>query len=101
MRLRNSFWAMLGRDTSEASALVVERIRKTMLLTLDEHGHDGQDSHYALDIKINFAQDIAELWYLRPDLMNAIAATRGEVEAQQVMESVTALFKGHFSAGWR
>lgn len=98
MRLRNSFWAMLGRDRSEAPALVVERIRKTMLLALDEH---GQDSHYALDIKINFAQDIAELWYLRPDLMNAIAATRGEVEAQQVMESVTALFKGHFSAGWR
>lgn len=99
MRLRNSFWAMLGRDISEAPDVVTERARKAMLLALDKHCSDNH--HYALDIKINFAQDLTELWYLRPDLMNAIAASQDEAVAGQILASITDLFKGHFRTSGR
>lgn len=96
MRLRNSFWALLGRDVSEATPqVVIERIRKEMLFALDEYCNND---HYALDLKITFAKDVAELWYLRPDLMFAIAACKDQATAEQTIAEISKLFKGHFSA---
>jgi hypothetical protein len=95
MRLRNSFWAMLGRDTSEASEAVVERIRARMLSAMDDYGLEHA-SH--LDVKISFATDIDALWYLRSDLMNAICATRGESVARAALTEITTMFKGYHAS---
>lgn len=92
MRLKNSFWALLGREVSEAPAVVAERIRKAMLFALDAH---CGNQHHALDLRINVARDIAELWYLRPDLMQAISVSSGEVVARGVLTQITVLFEGH------
>jgi hypothetical protein len=92
MRLRESFWAMLGRETSDTPDAVIEAIRAAMLNALDEH---CSVDHYTLDMKISFARDVSELWYLRPDLMNSISASQGERIARQALVDVTALFKGH------
>jgi hypothetical protein len=94
MRLRNSFWALLGRDVSETPQLVIERIRKAMLFALDEHCNND---HYALDLKITFAKDVAELWYLRPDLMYALAASKNQTVAEDCIAEISTLFKGHFN----
>jgi hypothetical protein len=93
MRLRNSFWALLGREANDMPQVVVERIRKQMLFALDDHC--GSD-HYALDLKITFAKDVKALWYLRPDLMNAIAASKNQSVAESAIASIAPLFKGHF-----
>ncbi len=92
MRLRQSFWAMLGRETVDTPTVVVERIRKDMLLALDAH---CGDAHYTLDIKISFARNISELWYLRPDLMHAISACREESVARAALNQITLLFQGY------
>lgn len=92
MRLRESFWAMLGRETSDTPDEVIEAIRVAMLDALDSHC-DG--NHCALDMKISFATDVSELWYLRPDLMNTISASQSESVARRALVNVTALFKGH------
>jgi hypothetical protein len=64
MGIRESFWAALGRDVSDSPDAALERVRKAMLLVVDEY---GGENHYRLDMKINFARDVAELWYLRPE----------------------------------
>jgi hypothetical protein len=92
MRLRDSFWAMLGRETSDTPDEVIEAIRAAMLNALDTH---CSNNHYALDVKISFATDVSELWYLRPDLMNSISASQSERVAHQALVYITALFKGH------
>jgi hypothetical protein len=96
MGIRDSFWAMLGRDTSDSPDVALERVRKAMLLVVEEYG--GED-HYRLDMKINFAREIAELWYLRPELMQVIAAAQGEQIAQECMVGITGLFKKYHLGG--
>lgn len=92
MRLKKSFWAWLGREVCDAPTVVTERIRKAMLGALDTYCEPG---HKALDLKIKLAQGIAELWYLRPDLMQIISVSTGEAIAREVLAQITALFEGH------
>lgn len=94
-RVRSSFWALLGRQVSDAPEVIIERVRLAMLAALD--AHCGTD-HVHIDLAIRFAVDLPELWYLRPDLMQAIASSCDENTAQQVLRGITALFQGHFSS---
>ncbi len=96
MRLRNSFWAMLGQQISDAPGVVVERVRQAMLLAVDEHCGEGWSD---IDDRISYAQDITALWYLRSDLMNAVAAVRGEAVARDCISTITVLFQGHQPGG--
>jgi hypothetical protein len=63
-----------------------------MLAAIDEHC--GSTARH-LDDEISQAMDLATLWYLRPELMKAIATTRGETIARDCMISITKLFNGY------
>ena len=94
-RLRDSFFAMLGKEVSEAPNVLIERVRLAMLFAMEEH---CTQEYVKLDMAIRFANDLTELWYIRPDLMHAIASCRGELTAQNALRRITSLFKGHFSS---
>ena len=86
----------------EPPAVVTERIRKAIayVQSFEPAQIDALDahcgaSHKALDLKICLAQGIAELWYLRPDLMQMISVSTGEAIARDVLAQITALFEGH------
>jgi len=88
--LRNSFFGWFGHDTPAAPAERIEAIRRAMLDALEQS--DNPD-HVALERKLLFAKDIAELWYARPELMNAIAARCGEAQARESLAAITSLFE--------
>jgi hypothetical protein len=92
MRIKDSFWGLLGLATSSGSSLQVDHIRIAMLKALDVH---CADAHLQIDGAIRFATDLEALWYLRTDLMQAVAFCQGELAATQVIQDVTSLFKGH------
>jgi hypothetical protein len=92
MRLRNSFWAMLGRDESEAPEAVLERVREEIFEALEPYRLDPVTR---IENRVLFARDIEGLWYLRPEIMNAIAASHGEAAARKCLSQITALFQGH------
>lgn len=70
----------------------LDAVRKAML---DALGNDaGNKVHTALERKLLFAKDIGELWYARPELMNALAARVGEARARETLVGVTRLFDG-------
>lgn len=92
MRLRQSFWALLGSQETETPRVVVERVRLAMRCAVEEHlGRDVEP----LQSQLAYAQDLESLWYLRPELMNAIAAECGEAQARNCLMGLTSLFKGH------
>ena len=92
MRMKDSFWSLLGLATSEENSEQVDRVRVAMLDAL--HGHCAE-AHLRIDAPIRFATDLEALWYMRTDLMQAVASSKGELTATQVIKEVTSLFKGH------
>lgn len=87
--LRNSFFGWLANQPATEPSARIEDIRKAMLHLL-EQSPDGANS--AIERRVLFAHDLDDLWYLRPDLMNAIAAVRGEFVARTCLAEITRLF---------
>jgi hypothetical protein len=88
--LRNSFFGWKANEPVAESADDLEAIRKVMLQAL-EQTTDGANS--VIERKLLFAHDIDQLWYARPELMTAIAASRGEALANACMADITLQFE--------
>ena len=73
-----------------------EDIRESMLLVL---GDEGSAEFPQITRRIRYANDIQALWYLRGDLMAALAAREGEVAARRKIQSVTQMFQGLLPSG--
>ena len=81
---------MLGNETRDAPDAVLERIRTAMLTALDLH---CDSSFFSLEVTIDYAKNVGELWYLRPELMNAICSSQSEAIASKVLTEITRLFE--------
>ncbi len=67
------------------------QIRAAMLSLLEVHaGHVIQ----RLAQRVRFADDLEALWYLRQDLLMALAEVDGERAAQRQMKQINRLFRG-------
>ncbi len=96
MRLRNSFWAMLGQDISSDPDTLM-RVRQAMLALMAEYCPDNAELRH----KITFATDIDALWYLRSNLMIALAASQGVTVARDCISRITLLFQERQPGGAR
>ncbi len=92
--MRNSFWAMLGQDISSTPDTFV-RVRRAMLALMEDCCADNAELRH----KLTFATDIDALWYLRSNLMAALAARHGEAVAREHIAQITALFRGRQPGG--
>ncbi len=89
--LRNSFFGWLGHSAPQVPTEQLDTVRKAML---DALASCGDDAPTALERKLLFAKDIGELWYARPELMNAVASGVGEARARDTLVGITRLFDG-------
>ena len=87
--LRNSFLGWKASRPVVDPSQRMESLRSAMLHVLED-GMAGNNA--TLERKLLFARNSEELWYARPDLMNAIAATLGESVAQARLAQITELF---------
>lgn len=92
--LRSSIYGLLGGPAPQSESTLensTEDIREAMLAVLGEHGtrHFPQVTR-----RIRYANDVQGLWYLRGDLMAALAAMHGEAEARQQVLKLSRLFQG-------
>lgn len=78
-----------ARESKMQSAL--EDIREAMLASLIV---PGALSASKLELKVTYASDLNDLWYLRGDVMAAIAATDGEAVARLKLDRISRMFKG-------
>ena len=69
----------------------LEDIREAML---DGLGVTGTVAVSKLELRITYATDLHDLWYLRGDIMAAIAAVDGEAIARQKLNQISGMFSG-------
>ncbi len=76
----------------------IEDIRGSMLALVPD-SQDRQLVHVGR--RIRYATDLLGLWYLRGDLMAALASRDGEARAREQVHAITALFEGRLPVGLR
>jgi hypothetical protein len=92
--LRSSIYGLLGNPLPPSESILetgIEDIRESMLAML---GDAGPKHFPQITRRIRYANDIQALWYLRGDLMGALAAMHGEAVARERVASVTEMFQG-------
>jgi hypothetical protein len=92
--IRQSIYGLLGHSTDPSASTLengTEDIREAMLVLL---GDVGPKRFPHVTRRVRYANDVQALWYLRGDLMAALAALHGEGKARQKMQSITAMFHG-------
>ncbi|MGA8514759.1 MAG: hypothetical protein WB821_08300, partial [Burkholderiaceae bacterium] len=67
------------------------KVRSRIIETLQQ---DGLVLESPLMHKVLHATDVHGLWFLRPDIMQAISLRQSEERARSVMERITSLFVG-------
>jgi hypothetical protein len=91
--LRSSIYGLLGNALAPSESVLetgTEDIREAMLSLLG----DAAPKFPHITRRIRYANDIQALWYLRGDLMAAMAALHGEAAARHRMQPVTRMFQG-------
>ena len=90
---------MLGKhaavDPRRLQSAVAD-IRESMLDCLT---HYGKDATSLVHLRISYAKDIQDLWYLRGDVMAVIASADGEVVAKDKLSEISVRFKGLLPKG--
>jgi hypothetical protein len=71
-------------------------IQEAMLAAL---GQAGTKSFAAVSRRIQYAPDLQALWYLRGDLMAALAALHGEAHAREIIQDISDQFHGLLPRG--
>lgn len=64
-------------------AATIEDIRRAMLEIL---GDREAETYPVVQLRVTYAADVQDLWYLRGDIMAAVAATEGEAIAKARLE---------------
>ena len=97
--LRSSIYGLLGNPVAPSESILeagTEDIRESMLALM---GDAGFKQFPQVTRRIRYANDVNALWYLRGDLMAALAAMHGERAARQRIASVTSMFQGLLPGG--
>lgn len=93
-----SIYGLLGgpqRSTKDLDDAIAD-IQTAMLGALSE---SGTKKFPAVSRRIQYAADLQALWYLRGDLMGALAALHGECQAREVILDISDQFQGLLPSG--
>jgi hypothetical protein len=92
--IRSSIYGLLGNPVAPSDSALesgTEEIREAMLALL---GESGTKKFPNVTRRIRYANDIQGLWYLRGDLMAALAGIHGEAAAREQVREITEMFHG-------
>lgn len=94
--LMNSLLKSTQTGRPKLGTSTLDDIRQAMLHVL---GDRGALAYPVVQLRVTYADDVQDLWYLRGDVMAAIAAMHGEVAAREQLAEVSAMFKGLLPSG--
>lgn len=92
--IRNSIYGLLGNPAEPSDSTLesgTEDIREAMLALIEVAGAKRFPN---VTRRLRYANDVQALWYLRGDLMAALAATQGESAAREKVQEITEMFHG-------
>jgi len=80
--------------SSAQSSEQLENIRSAMLECMSSLLNEAAQERPVWS-KVQLAEDIQSLWYLRSNLMHLLSETCGETVAVSKVHAITELFRGH------
>ena len=92
-----SLFGLLG--SQRASEEVDDAIGEIQEAMLEALGQTGAKSFPNVARRIMYAADLQALWYLRGDLMAALAALHGEADARETIQDISDEFDGLLPRG--
>ncbi len=87
-----SLFGSLSSRSAPVQESSIDSIREAMLEALEA---SGASRYPVIELRVRYASDILDLWYLRGDMMAALAALEGEVSARNKLEPISEMFRGH------
>ena len=101
--LRGSIHAIFASGNTAATPeqsveSAIEQIREAMLALMSRA---GEARFPQVTRRIRYATDVQALWFLRGDLMSAIASRDGESAALEQIETISEMFKDVLPQGLR
>ena len=85
-----------GTNSPSKQAASITEIREAMLSALGER---GAQAYPVIQLRVTYAGDVQDLWYLRGDVMAAVADLDGELEARRALTSISTMFSGLLPRG--
>ena len=95
--LRSSIYALLGGAVEPSSSLLGDRTEDIRQAMLDALGPQASRRCPQVTRRVRYAGDLEGLWYLRGELMAALADLQDESHAREQMDRLTAMFQGLLS----
>ncbi|MDP3700634.1 MAG: hypothetical protein Q8R72_06985 [Hylemonella sp.] len=86
----------LREDTVQAASYQIDDIRQAMLSCL---GAAARERFPHVERRILQASSVPTLWFLRPELLMAVAAHSGEQAARQAIDDLSDMFDGLLPQG--
>jgi hypothetical protein len=97
MRWTPSHWMnSLIKSGSSPKGKTLAEIRQALL---DAMGEQAAHAYPVVQLRVTYAEDIQDLWYLRGDVLTAIASTQGEAKARSQLSKVSEMFRGSLPSG--
>jgi hypothetical protein len=97
--LMTGMQSLLGNFMSQSSSRAetsIESIRQAMLDTL---GASGASRFPVVQLRVSYANEIQDLWYLRGDLMAVLSTIEGEATARTKLANISDMFRGLLPKG--
>lgn len=91
--------SLLSKSSGQESQNAIEALADIRQAMLDELAICAYRINPVVQTRVSDAADIQDLWYLRGDLMAAIAATDGEAAAKRKMAHISNMFRGQLPRG--
>lgn len=92
----NSTLGSFASHKKDAAVASLDLIRQAML---DAIGPSGASTFPVVQLRVSYANDIQDLWYLRGDLMATLANLYGETLARAKLTQISEMFKGLLPSG--
>lgn len=91
-----SLFSSFSSQDSVRTESSLDSIRQAML---DALGSLGASSYPVVQLRVSYANEIQDLWYLRGDLMAVLAAIEGEAIARTKLVQISEMFRGLLPRG--
>lgn len=91
--------SLLSKNSGQETQAAVEALADIRQAMLDELAICAHRVSPSIRVRVCGAADIQDLWYLRGDLMAAIAAADGEATAKRKMAQISNMFRGQLPRG--
>jgi hypothetical protein len=88
------YWPFKAAPPSKAS--VLSMVRTSML---DAMSIAAAGPHSVIRLRVTYAHELQDLWYMRGEVMEAIAAVDGEAVAKRKLAYISQLFTGYLPRG--